>query len=306
MVLHTIGREYYPQYEFPLKVYRNLHRIPEIPLGKAYQIIIVEEGTGIIEVNKERKIIHAPVVFLINELERISSEESEQFIIHIIYFHPSVIHAELDFYSVRERIGKDYSDIKAFDLYLLNPFLLRDRIYADHYQLPQVMQRRLLYLKECISDECSDQNTCYWPCKGRAYFLEMLCYLSGINTEISHVIEAVLNTTNDLYERILLYVHVNFSEKITLHQLVEVFNVNQTTLNKMFKKITGESIISYLIKLRIKISLLLLRDTNLPVREIAYRVGYEDVVHYFRTFKKIMGDTPNQYREGHRTGIQPY
>jgi AraC family L-rhamnose operon regulatory protein RhaS len=53
----------------------------------------------------------------------------------------------------------------------------------------------------------------------------------------------------------------------------------------------------YLIKLRIKVSSVMLRDTALPVSEIMYRSGFNEINHFDRMFKKYMNCSPSDYRK---------
>jgi AraC family L-rhamnose operon regulatory protein RhaS len=149
---------------------------------------------------------------------------------------------------------------------------------------------------DALINEFEKQETYLWICRGRSYFFEILCYVSTfINSKAD--MDLVLDNDSNLMDEILLYIHTNYSEKITLHSLVEHFNINRTTINDMFRKATGESVISYLIKLRIEASAMMLRDTGIPINEIGYRVGFDDLSHFSRTFKKIIGCSPSQYRK---------
>lgn len=296
MLVHTIGRELHLDEVYPLKVYKNLDYIPEIPYGETYQIIIIEEGTGIISLDNHRVIIHAPAVFLINETENVSIKETLNLRMHIVYFHPSFINKEFQFNYVREQLVEHHRS-PILDLYLLNSFLFRDNTYSSHYQLTRVMLYRLLYLKDIIYDEYENQEFSLWVGRGRSYLLEMLCYLSNINTVCLQEVEPALNLTADLFDNILLYIHANYSQKITLQRLVDIFNINHTTLNNMFRIKTGESVMSYIIQLRIENSAFLIKNTDIPVKEIAYQVGYNDITNFGRAFKKLKGCSPKEYKE---------
>jgi AraC-like DNA-binding protein len=53
----------------------------------------------------------------------------------------------------------------------------------------------------------------------------------------------------------------------------------------------------YISRKRIALAQELLRATNLKIVEICYRVGFRDLAHFNRTFKRLTGATPNQYRQ---------
>jgi AraC family L-rhamnose operon regulatory protein RhaS len=95
---------------------------------------------------------------------------------------------------------------------------------------------------------------------------------------------------------IITYLHTNYQNKITLDLLASKFNSNRTTLNERFYKATNLSIINYLIDYRINLASTFLRDTLIPISEIIERVGFNDIAHFGRTFKKHTGMSPSKYR----------
>ena len=297
MQIKTIGREVFPGAEIPLIVYKDLEEIPSVPLYSTYQIIIWEEGTGILKAGKERVLISAPAIFFVNEEESLEIEKSSQIKLHIIYFHPSVIDCKFDFTYVRSASREDITGSVVQDLYWLNPFMLRNGEMPAHCRISNIAVRRLNYLMDFIVEEFEKQQTYFWICRGRSYFLELICYISNLLGSKASDMELVLEQTSISLDDILLYIHTNYSSRITLKDLVEQFNLNRTTINELFRKATGESVISYLIHLRIEASAMMLRDTGIPVKEIGYRVGFEDMAHFSRTFKKIKGLSPNLYRK---------
>jgi AraC family L-rhamnose operon regulatory protein RhaS len=98
-------------------------------------------------------------------------------------------------------------------------------------------------------------------------------------------------------ERIILYLHAHYHEKITIPALTRAFHTNRTTLTERFRRATKMPIMAYLAHLRMRQASLLLRDTVLPVSEVMLRVGYQDSTHFWRTFRKHIGLSPSEYRD---------
>ena len=63
---------------------------------------------------------------------------------------------------------------------------------------------------------------------------------------------------------------------------------------------TGVSVMEYVIRLRVRLACRLLQDTMLPIAEIAERIGYADVTHFGRMFKKHTRLAPSDYRTQHK------
>lgn len=92
------------------------------------------------------------------------------------------------------------------------------------------------------------------------------------------------------------YVNTHFSEQISLEEVAEASNVSPTYLSKLFKSEMQVGFNEFLTQVRLEESERLLSETNLPVREIATRVGYLDEKYYSKLFKKSTGIKPTEYR----------
>ena len=65
---------------------------------------------------------------------------------------------------------------------------------------------------------------------------------------------------------------------------------------KIFKKSTGTHFTDYLSRVRVEKARNLLLNPNLRISEIAYEVGFQSLTHFNRVFKKLLGQSPTEYR----------
>lgn len=65
----------------------------------------------------------------------------------------------------------------------------------------------------------------------------------------------------------------------------------------LFKKAIGRSPIEYVNEYRVKQSLRLLEETDLPITEVCLESGYNNLGNFLREFRKYTGTTPLQYRK---------
>lgn len=94
---------------------------------------------------------------------------------------------------------------------------------------------------------------------------------------------------------LLDYIHQRYPSKITSETIERDFKCNFDYLNRTFNKLAGYSIAYYVNKVRIDRSRELLATTNLSVGEIARHVGFADVYHFSKVFKKYAGVSPTSY-----------
>ncbi|WDE13521.1 GlxA family transcriptional regulator [Thalassomonas haliotis] len=91
----------------------------------------------------------------------------------------------------------------------------------------------------------------------------------------------------------------HFCDEVNMQILAGDMGMSPRNFSRRFKRATGDSPGQYLKRLRIEAGKELLRDSDLSVAEIVYRVGYSDVSYFCRTFKAMQGCMPNCYRRQH-------
>lgn len=92
------------------------------------------------------------------------------------------------------------------------------------------------------------------------------------------------------------FIQEHQAEDISLGQVAKAVNTSTFYFCKMFKKITGINFTDYLSRVRIEKSKNLLLNPNLRVSEIAFEVGFQSLTHFNRVFKRVLGQTPTDYR----------
>lgn len=96
---------------------------------------------------------------------------------------------------------------------------------------------------------------------------------------------------------IINYVNANYSNKIALSDISKCINICECECSRIFKKTMNISLFEYIGEYRIKKGAEILRSTNEPIGKISEMVGFNDANNFSRTFHKIMGLSPKEYRK---------
>lgn len=102
---------------------------------------------------------------------------------------------------------------------------------------------------------------------------------------------------NSLTSKITNYLDENFAQDLSVKQICKDFFISPKSLYKLIKQQTGKTVFHYLTEKRIEKAKELLLSTDKSVTEIALEVGYSDYNYFIRVFKRLVGDTPLQYRK---------
>lgn len=94
----------------------------------------------------------------------------------------------------------------------------------------------------------------------------------------------------------LQYMEDHYDKKLTLSEVAEHTYVSQWHLSKILNKHTGKSYSELLNTIRIKKAQELLNDSSLRIGDVAEIVGFLDMAHFSRVFKKIVGMSAQEYR----------
>lgn len=127
--------------------------------------------------------------------------------------------------------------------------------------------------------------------------IELLIFCNRLDFKNSKSYLQELNPIYNTVHKIIRYIRNNYHEKLTLSSIAKQFYISPYYLSRMFKQITGLTLIEYINNTRIKAAQKLLLETNNSISEIAAQVGYESHTHFGRMFKKIVGVSPMKYRK---------
>lgn len=281
----TEGRIFHPGFQLPL--YHTNENIFSDGEDKRdyYKMIYISSGTGILKLNNHRLILVAPCVLCLNETDIYTSESEAALCCTAIIFHPKIINQHFDF-PLLKLPDNQLSVNEMQDLYWLNPFLKRTDEFIGMLHLGPSNAGRISSIIDSIKKELDIQKDYDWPCRSRTYLIEMLFLLSRllIMDEIPEGVK--LDKDPGEIKEIILYFYTNYMNKITIRELTDRFHINRTSLTERFREITGYPVMEYLIRLRLYIASRMLKETQLPVYEIIERVGFSDITHFGRMFKK--------------------
>lgn len=109
--------------------------------------------------------------------------------------------------------------------------------------------------------------------------------------------ESVREAGNHLVKAALAYMKEHCTEQhLSLGEVADHVYVSQWHLSKLLNRETDQSFFDLLGSMRIAKAKKLLADPSLRIHEIAEMAGFSDVAHFSRSFKKITGSTPGEFR----------
>lgn len=121
------------------------------------------------------------------------------------------------------------------------------------------------------------------------------------NTHEAHVVGSQFrkNKVAAKMQEINRYMVNNFQREISLEMVAKHVAMNRSAFCSFFKREQGKSFFSALAEFRINCSCAMLVQTEMSIADICYAVGFNDIPHYNRTFKKQKGISPKNYRAAH-------
>jgi AraC-like DNA-binding protein len=94
------------------------------------------------------------------------------------------------------------------------------------------------------------------------------------------------------------FIREHHTEDLSLGQVAAAVHTSIFYFCKLFRKVTGTTFTEFVSRTRVEKAKNLLLNPNLRVSEIAYEVGFQSLTHFNRVFKKVIGESPTEYR-GH-------
>jgi len=133
--------------------------------------------------------------------------------------------------------------------------------------------------------------------------LELLLFLSDLDTA-EELVQTDYYSSNQvkLIKEIAAFITDDLTKHYTIEQLAQKFHISSTALKRCFRGVYGSSVYAYLRTYRMQVAEGLLKESVLPVTEIAAKVGYGNPNKFTSAFKSVYGIPPTVLRKSVQTG----
>ena len=281
-----------------LAVFKFKNELPYVDNNERCKLILLSKGNLVIELNGDLMDLKAPSAIYLSDRDILKIRKESKYQAYIIFFKPFVIN---DAFTYERLYSLEFESLEGSTLYH-DYLLVRNFIFQDS-QSPKAASfiprslADMIDIIEKLDAELKLSVDGFWPCRSRSYFIELLfklkyCFISNSTTGENNTA-----FVSRLYE----YFNNHIREKITLEMVTTELNLNRNTLNKVCVEETGMTCMNFLAEHRLNLAKYWLSDTDLPVFEIAQRLGFEDPNYFNKVFRKATGKSPTKYRKDTRS-----
>lgn len=155
-------------------------------------------------------------------------------------------------------------------------------------------------LEEIIILKCNeyDINRIYFSIRESSTFDDILRHYGTEAEFIIHKIEETESKKNRInISAIREYMLVNYADNITLEGMANQYFISKEYLSFAFKKEIGSTFSNELIRIRMEKAKQLITEYGLSIGKAAEMTGYQDIAHFYKTFKKFFGISPGKMKE---------
>ena len=93
------------------------------------------------------------------------------------------------------------------------------------------------------------------------------------------------------------YIQNNYGEQLTISELAKKIHISDTLFFQLFKKVMGVSPYQYITSIRMSNAMILLQNKQYSISKIAESCGFNNIVNFSRSFKRVYGLSPSEYKK---------
>ncbi|MDE7243560.1 MAG: helix-turn-helix domain-containing protein [Oscillospiraceae bacterium] len=184
----------------------------------------------------------------------------------------------LDYLSTR---AKTWNFNRRWFIYFLNNYAGMLMGYAERHNFP---------LKQLTADPADA------ACFEQSYqSLDDMC--AWVESSLRQLEQESVLQSSDPVAATKLFIEKHLSNDLDMSIIAENVHLNQDYLTRIFRRKTGVSIKSYVVTRRMEKAKELLENSQLPITDVAYQVGYYNYTSFNRVFKRFYGESPQGFRK---------
>lgn len=240
------------------------------------ELLYISKGYGIVVVDNQHYTARPGRLFIFPpfRLHKVHVDDSEK-----NHYHRTTMHIEQ---SVVE------SALHAFPRHQAQfAALAASNVPAQVYDLSE----RADFMETILTQFDAIDATGHYPaCEVAFLMMQIMAFLPAQP-------QSLVSQQQTVASRIMSWIEIYYSEKFSLDELAQAMGLSRSYTSRVFHQQTGGSIQEFLLTRRIKRSCDLLRTTADSIDAIAIAVGFNEVTYFITCFKKMMHQTPLQYRK---------
>jgi AraC-like DNA-binding protein len=133
------------------------------------------------------------------------------------------------------------------------------------------------------------------------YYLASLRYLRQYRREVKEEgrgrrVEGGGQKVEGVVDAAIHYMKESIERHISLQDVLDYVGYSSTRFSVLFKQQTGSSPLAYFNRIKVEHACQLLKQTDLHINQISYKVGIDDSLYFSRLFSKAVGMSPSAYR----------
>lgn len=252
-----------------------------------FELMYVESGKGVQRIEEMEFHFQSGDFFLLTPKEHYSLELLEKSKIHFIKFQKVYFNQPQQINDVAFRLDTWFSKLE----YIFNSYSRTNlpiiRTEGDKKTFEQLIS---ITIKEYFKG----QTYCKIVVQNTLFSLLSIIARNLQENSLSAKISAKGEDNS-----ILEYIHFNIyeNEKLKIAHLSEQFHISKNYFGSYFKKQFGIPLKQYILNYKIALAEEKLKFTDLSLSEIAYQLDFSDLQHFNKTFLKIKGTLPNDFRK---------
>lgn len=252
-----------------------------------YELIVMTEGTFYLQVDQTQYAVKKGEYLLLSPSSRTFGYKESGCSFYWMHFIPQILSGTI-------MVGQRHN----VDLVLYGNAAgakeIKDPIGFPEHAMIENSEKIVLIMKQ-LHDAMRHHNTrCLNDYFATTLLLELFCQIT-LNQEES-AISSSHKKKITVYNDIIDYIKWKEHERVTVSEIADHFGYNEKYLSHLFSSLAGMPLKQYILKQTMELAKFHLSDKNHSIKEIASILGYSDSHHFMKTFKKVVGLTPTEYR----------